>query len=264
MTVRSRPGDGDLPFVRGAVPEAFHRGRVELRPGAPRAYLPAEWGDTLVVVERGRLDLDLRDDGIRSFPAGSVLHLDGLALRALRCPGPGPTVLITVRRRRAVQPRVVDLPDRPYLGTRATCTGTTIHVVADRIPAIVGHVLGSGGVLAGAPFIRYHRIGPGGELDAEAGVPVDDPGLATDAIPAGTLPRGRYVVAVHAGHLDGLAAATAGLLAWAEDRGVVWDRTASPEGEIWGCRAEHFLTSPAVEPDPARYRTELCFRLADR
>ncbi|MCX6466371.1 MAG: GyrI-like domain-containing protein [Pseudonocardiales bacterium] len=262
MTAEPCADDGELPFVRGEVPGAFHRGRVELRPGAPRAYVPAEWDDTLVVVERGRLDLDLRGAGVRSFPAGSVLHLDGLALRALHCPGPDPTVLVTVRRRRAVEPRIVDLPDRPYLGARTTCTEATMHAVADRIPAIVGHVLRMGGVLAGAPFIRYHRLGPDGELDAEAGVPVDDPALATDAIPAGTLPGGRYAVTVHDGHRDGLPAATAGLLAWAEDRGVAWDRADSPGGEVWGCRAEHFLTGPAA-PDPTRHRTELCFRLAD-
>lgn len=252
-----------LPFLRGPLPRSFRRRCVVVRPGAPHPYVAAEWRDALVVVEQGVLDLECRRDGIRRFTTGAVLHLDGLALRALHCAGPGPTVLITVTRRSAVEPRLVDLPDRPYLGVRATCTETTMSVVADRIPEIIGHVLGSGGTVAGAPFLRYHRIGAGGELDAEAGVPVDDPGLATAAVPAGSLPAGRYAVVRHVGHLDGLAATTDGLLAWAAGQGLACDRTDTADGERWGCRTEHFLTHPAEEPDPDRYETEVTVRLAD-
>ncbi len=256
-------GPAGLPFVHGPVPRSFHRRRVVVRPGAPLPYVAARWRDTLVVVEQGELDLECRRDGVRRFPTGAVLHLDGLALRALHGPGPGPTVLITVTRRRPVEPRIVDLPERPYLGVRAHCTPTTMSVVADRIPEIIGDVLGRGGAIAGAPFLRYHHIGDDGGLDAEAGVPVDNPGLATPAARAGALPAGRYAVVRHVGHLDGLAAATDGLLAWAEDRGLAWDRAAAGGGERWGCRTEHFLTNPAEEPDPARHETEIALRLAD-
>ena len=274
--------DDDLPFLRGPLPERFRRLHVLLEPGVPRTYVAAEWRDALVVVEQGRLDLECHLGGVRTFPEGAVLHLDGLALRALRCDGPDPTVLTAVLRRNTVEPRIVDLPDRPYLGVRAVCTATTMNVVADRLPGIIGHVLGRGGALAGAPFIRYHRVGPGDEYDAEAGVPVDDPGPATDGpathdpatddivtegpahdITAGTLPAGRYAVTRHTGHLDGLPAATDALLAWAGDRDLAWDRTDTPHGERWGARVEHFLTNPAEEPDPSRYVTELSFRLAD-
>lgn len=260
--------DDGLPFLRGPLPERFRRLHVLLEPGVPRTYVAAEWRDTLVVVEQGRLDLECHLGGVRSFPEGAVLHLDGLALRALRCEGPDPTVLTAVLRRNTVDPRIVELPDRPYLGVRAVCTATTMNVVADRLPGIIGHVLGRGGALAGAPFIRYHRVGPGDEYDAEAGVPVDDPGLATDDddtddIAAGTLPAGRYAVARYTGHFDGLVAATDALLSWADARDLAWDRTDTPDGERWGARAEHFLTNPSEEPDPSRYVTELSFRLAD-
>lgn len=263
----SDPADGesddDLSFLHGPLPERFRRLHVLLEPGVPRTYVAAEWRDALVVVERGRLDLECHLGGVRSFPEGTVLHLDGLALRALRCDGSDPTVLTAVLRRSTVDPRIVELPDRPYLGVRAVCTATTMAVVADRVPEIIGHVLGSGGALAGAPFVRYHRVGPGDEFDAEAGVPVDDPALATDSLHAGTLPAGRYAVARHTGHLDGLVAATDALLAWADARDLPFDRTDTPDGELWGARVEHFLTNPAEEPDPDRHVTELCLRLAD-
>lgn len=246
-----------LPFLRGSLPGRFRRLHVLLEPGVPRAYVEDEWRDALVVVEQGRLDVECHRGGVRSFPAGAVLHLQGLALRALRGPGPAPTVLTAVLRRNPVAPRTVDLPDRPYRGARATCTAATMHLVADRIGEIVGELLAGGAVVAGAPFLRYHRLGPGGEVDAEAGVPVDDPALAT-----GVLPAGRYAVTRHTGHHDGLVTATDDLLRWAADRGLAWDRTDAPDGERWGCRAEHFLTDPAVEPDVTRHETELCFRVA--
>lgn len=268
-----RPGDtaagagagspDELPFLHGPLPERFRRLHLLLDPGVPHTYVAGQWRGALVVVERGRLDLECHRGGVRSFPAGAVLHLDGLALRALHGPGPGPTVLTVVRRSSPGEPRIVELPDRAYLGVRATCTDTTVHVVTDRIPELIGHVLGRGAVPAGPPFLRYHRIGPGGEHDVEAGVPVDDPGLGTEDLPAGVLPAGRYGVARHTGHHDGLGAATAALLARAVDRGLAWDRTEHPDGEWWGCRAEHFLTGPAQEPDPARHETELVLRLAD-
>jgi effector-binding domain-containing protein len=248
-----------LPFLRGPLPERFRRLHVRLEPGVPRAYVEGEWRDALVVVEQGRLDLECHRGGVCSFPPGAVLHLQGLALRALRGgPGPAPTVLTAVLRRNPVEPRTVELPDRPYRGVRATCTRATMAVVADRIPEIIGEVVAAGAVLAGAPFIRYHRLGPDGEVDAEAGVPVDDPALATGALPAG-----RYAVTRHTGHLDGLDAATDALLRWAAERGLAWDRTDAGDGELWVCRAEHFLTDPTQQPDPALFETELCFRLAD-
>lgn len=159
--------------------------------------------------------------------------------------------------------RTIDLPDRPYLGARATCTPGTTADVADRIPGIVGRVLAAGVPVGGAPFLRYRVLAPDGGIDVEAGVPVDDPApLAGDGLHAGVLPGGRYAVARHVGPFDGLAAATNALLAAVAADGLAWDVVQRPDGAHWGCRAEHFLTDPRMEPDPARCETELAFRLS--
>lgn len=251
------------PFLRRPLPAAFRRRTVVVEPGGRRPYDDVEWRDELVVVERGRLDLECRDGGVRTFPTGAVLCLDHLALRALRNRGADPTVLVAVSRRprperRTVQPRIVDQPERPYLGVRRTCTMTTIAAVADRVPEIIGHLLGAGGSPTGAPFLRYHVVDPSGDVDVEACVPTDDLHLADGEIVAGALPAGRYAVLLHRGHPDGLVGETARLLAWADREGHAWDR----DGDRWGARTEHFLTHPGEQPDPHRWESELAFRLA--
>ena len=70
-----------------------------------------------------------------------------------------------------------------------------------------------------------------------------------------TLPAGQYLTALHEGGPDGLAAVTDELLAHA----VRFDC----EGDRWGARLETYFTDPAVEPDPAKWTTEVAIRLAD-
>lgn len=260
---------GELPFLAGPLPRGFRRRTVVVGPGGSRPYDGDEWAGELVVVERGSLDLECRDGGLRSLPPGAVVCLGHLALRALHNRGPGPTVLVAVSRRpdhprRTMEPRIVDLAERPYLGIRRTCTLTTMGVVADRIPEVIGHLLAGGGELTGAPFLRYLVLDAAGSLDVQACVPTDDLHLAVDGITAGSLPAGRYAVLLHRGHPDGLLDVTAGLLEWAERGGHAWDMTRAGGAEHWTARTEHFLTDPREQPDPHRWETELAFRLADR
>jgi len=60
-----------------------------------------------------------------------------------------------------------------------------------------------------------------------------------------------------------LLGVNAGVLTWAQERGLVWD--AAPDGgrQRWGCRLEIDLTDPRVEPDVNWWDTELALRLAD-
>jgi effector-binding domain-containing protein len=71
------------------------------------------------------------------------------------------------------------------------------------------------------------------------------------------------VTTMHVGHPDELFSATTDLLAWAEEQGLTWDMSETPDGERWGSRLEWYLTDPADEPDMAKWETELAFRLAD-
>jgi Transcriptional regulator, effector-binding domain/component len=157
------------------------------------------------------------------------------------------------------QPVVEYRAARPYLGVVRTVTWTGTAAAADRIPELFAHLTAHGVPPAGAPFLRYHRIAGEHELVVEAGVPVTEPVPRAGEMRVGTLPAGRYLVVVHAGHPDELVAVADGMAAHARDRGWAFDR----RGEAWGCRLETFLTDPRVEPDPRRWRTEVAVRLAD-
>ena len=83
-------------------------------------------------------------------------------------------------------------------------------------------------------------------------------------ITADTLPAGRYATIVYTGPYEGLMQATADLLAWAQNKGIVWDKwAAGSRGEGWRARIEHYLTDPREEPNSAKWQTELAFKLAD-
>ena len=72
--------------------------RAVVAPGRPRAFDEAEWEDALVLVERGRIELECANGARRSFGRGTVLWLTGLSLRAVRCYDE-PSVLLVVSRR---------------------------------------------------------------------------------------------------------------------------------------------------------------------
>ena len=85
--------------TRPDLPPTFERWQLLLAPGAERPADPGEWAGALVLVERGRLDVDCRVGGRHTFESGDLLVLGWLPLRTLRNPGPEPVRLVAVRRR---------------------------------------------------------------------------------------------------------------------------------------------------------------------
>jgi effector-binding domain-containing protein len=164
----------------------------------------------------------------------------------------------------STEPRIEARAAQPYVGISGLVTVATIGLIADRIPEIFGWLGKHGIEPAGAPFFRYYVIDMSAPMEIEVGVPVAaaaPDGLDGDLF-AAVLPAGRYATVTHVGHPDGLMDVTAGLLDWAERRGLRWDVTQTAGGERWGCRLEVYRTDPAVEPDMNRWETDLAFRLA--
>ncbi|WP_420123736.1 GyrI-like domain-containing protein [Nakamurella sp.] len=162
-------------------------------------------------------------------------------------------------------PHVLDRPAVPFVGTTTGITLATIAEIADRIPELVGALVAHGTTPAGAPFFRYLEI-HGEAMTVQVGVPVPAGATLPEHVTpfpteAGELPAGRYVTTTHVGPFDGLLAATASLMAWADDQGLDLDREIADGVEKWAARLEIYLTDPRLETDPARFRTDLAIKV---
>jgi effector-binding domain-containing protein len=161
------------------------------------------------------------------------------------------------------EPSVIERAPQPYISVPRTVTMATISSAADDIPGLFTWLAERGTEPAGPPFLKYNVIDMERELQVEAGVPVAAPVAGDDRVRSGLLPGGRYASVTHFGPFDQLVPAVRRLLGWAERQGLTWDKQDTPEGDRWGCRLEIYPVNPAEQPDPAKWETELVFRLAD-
>jgi len=173
--------------------------------------------------------------------------------------------MIISERHKTTEPKLAHRDEQPYVAIRSQVTMQELGTV---LPPLIGEVfgwLGSKGVEpAGAPFWRYLVIDMEAKLEIDVAVPVATAVAGEGRIIADVLPAGRYAVLMHTGPYDDLIEVTAALLAWAEEKGLVWDKwSAGPRGEGWRARIETYFTDPTEEPDPAKWETELAFKLAD-
>ena len=164
-----------------------------------------------------------------------------------------------------IEPKIEHRNGRPYVGIRAQ---VKMQELGRTLPPIWGEVYGwlasKGLKPAGAPLWRYRVIDMAVKLEIDVAVPVAAAVIGDNRIIADILPAGRYATLIYTGPYEGLRQATADLLAWAGKKDIVWDKQpAGPKSEAWRARVENYLTDPTKEPDPAKWETELAFKLAD-
>jgi effector-binding domain-containing protein len=161
------------------------------------------------------------------------------------------------------EPQVEYRDEQNYVGIRTRAAIPELPTVIPQLHSQVYARLREQGVdPSGPPFIRYYVIDMVGELDIELGVPIDSALPGEGRVQAGVLPAGRYATLIYTGDYPGLVGATAALLQWADDNGIVWQTSASGADVEWGARVEFYLTDPAEESDPAKWETELAFLVA--
>ena len=149
---------------------------------------------------------------------------------------------------------------RPYAGIRMRVTMDGLSGAVDEaFPELFGWLAAQDVPAAGPPFIRYLVIDMAAELQIELAVPVSAEISGAERVQPGVLPAGRYVSLRHTGPYDGLIASNAALQQWAQQQGVVFDSWDSPAGSVWRGRAEHYLTNPATEPDPAKWEVDVAY-----
>jgi effector-binding domain-containing protein len=159
-------------------------------------------------------------------------------------------------------PRIVERDDQPYLGITTTTDIEHFDEILASLRELFGWFAERGLTPVGAPFFRYNVVEMPGTLEVEVGVPVG-PGTPGDGrVTPGVLPAGRYASLTYVGPPDDLARVTAELLDWGAARGLAWDVSTVDGQERWGSRLEIYHTDPAVQPDMAKWETELAFRIA--
>ena len=89
-----------ISFLGRELPAPFRLRVIVLLPGSVKAYDSSEWAGELVVLERGRLELECSRRRRRALSGGAVFWLEGLPLRALHNPGTVPAVLSAVSKAR--------------------------------------------------------------------------------------------------------------------------------------------------------------------
>ncbi|HEU4617227.1 MAG TPA: GyrI-like domain-containing protein [Gammaproteobacteria bacterium] len=145
-----------------------------------------------------------------------------------------------------------ELDPQPILFMRGRVSRRELPAALGRcLGAVYAHCQQAGVAIAGVPFCRYPAMGPG-LLTFEAGMPVASAVAGDGEIEAGLLQGGPAAVAVHAGAYENLADTYALIERWLAESGL------HPGGPPW----ESYVTDPADYPDPADWRTEVCWPIA--
>ncbi|MET0800665.1 MAG: GyrI-like domain-containing protein [Actinomycetota bacterium] len=162
------------------------------------------------------------------------------------------------------EPKIAQKSEQPYIGIRGSVRmGGIGDFIDGSFPELFALLEARGVEPAGPPFLRYNLIDMDRELEIETGVPVDAAILGEGRVFSGILPAGRYGSLVYTGDYEGLIDANEALQQWARDRDVEWAMSETAEGDRFESRLEIYLTDPATEPDPARWKTEVAYLLAD-
>ncbi|MGK5522982.1 hypothetical protein ACSNN9_26990 [Micromonospora sp. URMC 107] len=92
--------DDRVSFLNRWLPSLLRLLVMVVDPGTVRTVDPAEWGDAIVVLEYGQVEVEYPGGGLQRFGRGDVLWFDGLAPLSIRNLGSGPAVLAAVSRNR--------------------------------------------------------------------------------------------------------------------------------------------------------------------
>jgi AraC family transcriptional regulator len=174
---------------------------------------------------------------------GPCLRLYQLPLQSTTRKLPMPTLSVT-RQQFAGQPILLirrRIPRPELQGMLSECFGR-----------LFGHGHKAGLAIAGWPVARYLSVGPG-LWTVEAAMPLAAAASGEGEMEAGTLPAGPVAVGIHAGPYEQLPETYAAIEKWMAENG------ARAGGAPW----ESYVTDPGQHPDPADWKTEVYWPLAE-
>ena len=145
--------------------------------------------------------------------------------------------------------RLVELDARDTAVVRATVPLSELPAFfAQAYPAVLT-VLATQGVEPTGPPFAWYAGPPTGEVVLEAGFAVPHRIEPSGEVVASTLPAGRVVRTVHVGPYGTMSATYDRMRAWILEHRLI------PTMPMW----EVYLTDPGADPDPATWRTEICW-----
>ena len=142
---------------------------------------------------------------------------------------------------------------QPVLYIRRRVTHAELPgMLAECFGKLFGYGQQAGLPIAGWPIARYISMGPG-RWTVDAAMPLAKPVAGEGEMEAGEIPAGPIAMAIHAGACDTLPETNAEVEKWLESKGY------KPNGPMW----EQYVTDPGEHPNPADWRTEVCWPIAE-
>jgi AraC family transcriptional regulator len=216
-------------------PEVFTRAFRRRFGCTPRRYRAAALPHTSTAVRTRHLTF--------TAAIGPCIRLYHLPLQPTTRKATMPTTSVT-RQQFAGQPILLirrRIPRPELQGMLAECFGK-----------LFGHGHKAALPVAGWPVARYLSVGPG-LWTVEAAMPLAAAAAGEGEMEAGTLPAGPVAVGIHAGPYDQLPETYAAIETWMAENG------ARAGGAPW----ESYVTDPGQHPDPADWKTEVYWPLAE-
>jgi len=152
--------------------------------------------------------------------------------------------------------------DKPVITQSEALIGAVIHLQIPRekiqevmdpaIHEVLAAVAAQGQKPTG-PLYSYHLKTSSTDFDFEVGVPVSTPITPTGRVKMSTLPAARVARTIYRGPYDGLFGAWSEFGEWMKREGH------KGTGRLW----ERYVLAPDMQPDPAKWETELNIPLAE-
>lgn len=157
-------------------------------------------------------------------------------------------------------PKLVTYEAKPYIATRKSVSIPFGDDIDPAMGAAQAYIEAQGVKDFGPAIFKYNRVQmPGLEIDFGFLTPTRLPGI--DGLVSGELPAGTYATTTYTGHYDNLMEVNAVLIGWARHKGIEWDATETPDGDLFVSRVEFYLDGP--EGDPNTWRTEVAIKVRD-
>ena len=161
------------------------------------------------------------------------------------------------------EPKVEFREEQPYAAIRRKVTMQQIPV---ELPPLIFQVLSwvekNKLEEAGPAFFRYLSM-ENGTMDVEVGVPLNKLPKGDGKVIAGSFPAGKYLTATHTGPYTELNKSHMSMDTYAKEHGLKEGTIKGENGQVWGTRAEFYVTHPEEVKDQSKWRTDLALLLKD-